>query len=97
MTGRNPHAGAKPRTPPPKRKPGVHVRVGKWTCEVVGPPRLTMPAVLAAAGEQWSWDHASRCLRIRIEHVHDLLAALDERKVPTAVHGPVPQSELWSS
>src|SRR5262249_3543247 len=82
--------------PPRKRKPLVVVDIGRWTVELTGPVRHTVPIARRVCGSDWTYQGHSRTVRVTVQHAADVVAALEQAKVPHAVNGSVPQPELWS-
>lgn len=82
-----------------RKKPAVRVDVGKWTAEIRGPVRLTVPAVRDACGQNWTleYDNRRRALRVPAGKAHDVVAALERLGARVDVRGRLPDPELWSA
>ena len=80
-----------------RKRPGVIVDIGRWTAEVCGPVRFTVPAVRQACGHHWTmtYDNRARSLRVPLGTVADVIAALEAAKVRVNIKGTVPEQGLW--
>jgi len=78
-----------------KRKPAlVTVDIGRWTVELAGPVRWTVPIARRVCGDVWTFEAHARTVRVTAAHAADIVAALQEARVPHVVHGAVPEPEL---
>jgi hypothetical protein len=80
---------------PRKRKPLVVVDIGRWTVELAGPVRWTVPIARTVCGSNWTYEGHSRTVRVTLQHAADIIAALEQAKIPHVVHGAIPQPGLF--
>ncbi|HEY3090680.1 MAG TPA: hypothetical protein VGJ59_21730 [Jatrophihabitantaceae bacterium] len=80
-----------------KRKPVVTVDIGRWTVELAGPVRWTVPVARRVCGRSWTFEPHARTVRIKVEHTADIVAALEAAKRPHVVNGAIPEPTLWGA